>query len=80
MPLQKTAIAVPADVLRAVDDLARARGVSRSALITRILRAALRAKRDREITARLDALFADDAVRAEQRAGVVDVDWTPERW
>ena len=46
MPHVKTAIAVPEDLLAEVDRAARARGESRSKYITRVLRAAVRARRD----------------------------------
>ena len=65
MTHRKTAIAVPEDVLAAVDRAARARGESRSRFISRVLRLAVRAQRDAEVTRRLDALFADEPLRAE---------------
>ena len=51
----------------------------------RVLRAALRARRDREITRRLDELFADPALRDEVRRGAGDLaaagtTWADERW
>jgi metal-responsive CopG/Arc/MetJ family transcriptional regulator len=69
----KTAIAIPEDLLAEVDAAARERDESRSAFITRVLRAAVRARRNRDITRRLDALFADDSVRQEQREAAVDL-------
>ena len=85
MAHRKTAIAVPAEVLDEVDRAARARGESRSRFITRILRLAVRARRDAEVTRRLDALFADESVAEEQRREADDlarhaVDWADERW
>jgi metal-responsive CopG/Arc/MetJ family transcriptional regulator len=85
MPLLKTAIAVPADLLAEVDRAARSRGESRNAYITRVLRAAARVRRDIEITRRLDELFSDERVRKAQRRGAseldrVGTDWTDERW
>lgn len=83
---RKTAIAVPADVLAAVDAAARVRGESRSRFITRILRAAVKARRDAEIVRRLNAIFADESVHAEQieTAAAFEVlaeaDWKNERW
>jgi len=53
MPHRKTAIAVPAEILDEVDRAARARGESRSRFITRVLRLAVRARRDAEVTRRL---------------------------
>lgn len=85
MPHAKTAIAVPEDLLADVDRAARARGESRSKYITRILRAAVRARRDVEITRRLDELFAEEAAAAEQRSSAISLDelgsdWTDESW
>ena len=80
MAHRKTAIAVPAEVLDEVDRAARARGESRSRFITRVLRLAVRARRDAEVTRRLDALFADEPLAEEQRREADDlaryaVDW-----
>jgi metal-responsive CopG/Arc/MetJ family transcriptional regulator len=85
MAYAKTAIAVPKELLADVDRAARARGESRSRYITRILRAAVRARRDAEITRRLDELFAREALATEQRteAAALDelgTDWTDESW
>src|SRR5690606_6151876 len=63
MAYRKTAIAVPAEILDEVDRAAQARGESRSRYIVRILGAAVRARRDAEVTQKLDALFADEIVR-----------------
>ena len=85
MAHRKTAIAVPEDVLDEVDRAARTRGESRSRFISRILRLAMRARRDAEITRRLDALFADESLAEGQQREAEDlarlaVDWTDERW
>jgi hypothetical protein len=85
MTTRKTAIAVPEDLLADVDRAARARGESRSKYITGILRLAVRARRDAEITRRLDALFGDEASRRVQRSELAALDalgsdWTDERW
>jgi len=85
MAHRKTAIAVPEDVLDEVDRAARARGESRSAFISRILRLAMRARRDAEVTRRLDALFADEATAEQRREDAeqlssLAVDWRDERW
>jgi metal-responsive CopG/Arc/MetJ family transcriptional regulator len=85
MAHRKTAIAVPEDVLDEVDRAARARGESRSRFISRVLRLAVRARRDAEITRRLDALFADESLAQESRREADDlarvaVDWSDERW
>jgi DNA topoisomerase VI subunit B len=85
MAHRKTAIAVPEEILDEVDRAARARGESRSRFISRILRLALRARRDAEITRRLDALFADESLaQAVRREGDdlarLGVDWGDESW
>jgi len=85
MAHRKTAIAVPAEILDEGDRAARARGESRSRFITRVLRLAVRARRDADVTRRLDALFADESLAEEQRREADDlarhaVDWADERW
>jgi metal-responsive CopG/Arc/MetJ family transcriptional regulator len=85
MPLHKTAIAIPDDLLSAVDRAAQSRGESRNRFVTRVLQEAVRARRDAEVTARLNALFANTEVAQAQAhsAGELDVtgtDWTDERW
>jgi metal-responsive CopG/Arc/MetJ family transcriptional regulator len=85
MPLRKTAIAIPEDLLIAVDRAAEARHESRNRFVTRVLRIAVRARRDAEITRQLDACFADSALATAQRedAETLDAagtDWSDERW
>ena len=84
-PLRKTAIAIPADVLERVDDAAKANGESRSRYIARVLELAVRARNNAEITRRLDELFADPELAAEQRRSASELDragsrWDDERW
>lgn len=85
MPLRKTAIAVPEELLVEVDRAARARQESRNRFVIRVLEQAVRARRDREITARLDALFAQPDLAEEQRQTAAALDevgtsWADERW
>jgi hypothetical protein len=85
MPLHKTAVTIPLDLLTQVDQAARRRGESRSRYITRVLGAAVRARRDADITRRLNELFAADDVCDEQRRtadelGRAGTDWDDERW
>jgi len=85
MARRKTAIAVPEEVLAEVDRAARERGESRSGFISRVLRLTVRARRDAEVTRRLDALFADTSLRDEQRRKTSElaelgIDWASERW
>lgn len=81
----KTAISLPAELMRSVDEAAAARGESRSGFIRRVLQAAVRARRDAAITRRLNEVFADDALADEQRRVAAEleeagVDWADESW
>jgi hypothetical protein len=85
MSTNKIAITVPEDVIAAVDAAAKERGESRSGFISRVLRAALRARRDAAITRRLDELFRNEDVAAEQRRlthemNSAGTDWSNEVW
>jgi len=66
--MKKIAISLPEPVLERVDELAASRGESRSRLIATVLDRVARSKRDRDITARIDALLADGTIAAEQKA------------
>lgn len=79
-PLRKTAITLPEDVLAQVDDAARASGESRSRYIARVLSVAVKARRSAQITRRLDELFADSAVAAEQDRSAAELDRVGTRW
>jgi metal-responsive CopG/Arc/MetJ family transcriptional regulator len=85
MPLRKTAIAIPDDLLSAVDRAARSRGESRNRFVTRVLQEAVHARRDAEVTKRLNALFADVELAQEQARtasewDAIGTDWSSERW
>lgn len=85
MAKRKTAIAISEELLSEVDRAARARGESRSRYITNLLRLAVRARRDADITRRLNAVFAEQATSVEHRREAehlddVGTDWTDERW
>jgi metal-responsive CopG/Arc/MetJ family transcriptional regulator len=85
MALRKTAIAVPVDLLAAVDRAARERHESRNRFVTRVLRHAVRARRDADIARRLNELFAtpDLAQQHSREASELDdigTDWWDERW
>ena len=85
MPLRKTAIAVPDDLLAAVDRAARERRESRNRFVTRVLRQAVRARRDAEITRRLNEIFAGPDLAGEHGREASELDaagtsWTNERW
>jgi hypothetical protein len=85
MSLRKTAIAISEDLLSAVDHAARSRGESRNRFVTLVLKEAVRARRDADITKRLNDLFASDEIAQEQSLGAseldaVGTDWSKERW
>jgi predicted transcriptional regulator len=85
MPLRKTAIAVSDELLAAVDRVARSRRESRNRFVTRVLEQAVRARRDAEITRRLNDLFAAPEVGEQQSREASDLDclgsdWEDERW
>ncbi len=85
MPLRKTAIAVPEDLLVAVDRAARERHESRNRFVTRVLQSAVRARRDAEITRRLNELFDGPEMAQHQSREASELDafgtpWTDERW
>jgi metal-responsive CopG/Arc/MetJ family transcriptional regulator len=85
MALRKTAIAIPDHLLSDVDRAAQSRGVSRNQFITRVLQEAVRARRDAEVTKRLNDLFADvELARGQARTAseldAAGTDWSDERW
>ena len=84
MPMKKVAISLPEPVLETVDQLAARRGESRSRVIATILSRVARLKRDRDITARIDALFADKTIVAEQKRTADEFlrvsSWPKEKW
>ena len=85
MASAKIAITIPEEILVAVDAAARERGESRSGFVSRVLRVALRARRDAEITRRLDELFQNEEIVAEQQRltremDAVGADWSAETW
>ncbi|HWM92026.1 MAG TPA: hypothetical protein VN493_14780 [Thermoanaerobaculia bacterium] len=85
MPLRKTAIAIPDDLLAAIDRAAESRGESRNRFVTRVLQEAVHARRDAEVTKRLNELFADRDLLQEQaqtasELDAVGTDWSDERW
>jgi metal-responsive CopG/Arc/MetJ family transcriptional regulator len=85
MPLHKTAVTIAEDLLAQVDQAAQQRGESRSRYISRVLRLAVGARRDAEVTRRLNALFAGEAVRREQlhvaeQLQSAGVNWEDDAW
>lgn len=85
MSLRKTAIAIPDDLLSAVDRAAQSRGESRNRFVTRVLQEAVHARRDSEVTKRLNELFgsvelAQEQARTASELDTVGTDWSDERW
>ncbi len=85
MATAKIAISLPAEVLHDVDRAARERGESRSGFIRGLIHAATRARRDADISRRVDAAFAEPGVAQEQRRVAWEMeaagtDWSDERW
>jgi metal-responsive CopG/Arc/MetJ family transcriptional regulator len=85
MTTKKTAISVEAALLAEVDEAARERGESRSQFITRLLRLAVRSRRDAAITHALDEIFADASLAEEQERAADELDrsgttFEDERW
>jgi hypothetical protein len=85
MSTAKIALSIPKDVLQEVDAAARERGESRSGFVSRVLRAAIQARSDAEVTRRLDELFRDPAIAAQQLLVADQLDsagtnWGDESW
>jgi metal-responsive CopG/Arc/MetJ family transcriptional regulator len=85
MPLRKTAIAISDELLSAVDRAAQARGETRNRFVTRVLQEAVRARRDAEVTKRLNELFAEPEIAQEQSRSASELDaagtdWNDEGW
>ena len=57
----KTAISLPDEIFEAAEALARAKGLSRSELYARAVREYVERQRREDLTARLDAAYADDS-------------------
>jgi metal-responsive CopG/Arc/MetJ family transcriptional regulator len=84
MPMKKVAISLPEPVLKTVDQLAARRGESRSRVIATILSRVTQVKRDRDITAQINALFADETIATEQKRTADEFlqisPWTKDKW
>jgi len=66
MNTQKIAITIPHDIVAMIDDMSRQRKVSRSKLISMILRERLMNERDRHLKDSYDRVFSDAAIIKEQ--------------
>jgi metal-responsive CopG/Arc/MetJ family transcriptional regulator len=66
MNTQKVAITIPSDIVAMIDDMSRQRKMSRSKLISMILRERLMNERDRHLKNSYDRVFSDKAIIKEQ--------------
>jgi len=66
MAIHKTSLAIDDELLSEIDRAATERGESRNRFVVEVLRRAVRARRDAQITKNLDELFADEDLRLEQ--------------
>lgn len=66
MAVHKTSIAIDDELLKKIDKAAKERGESRNRFVVKVLWQAVKARRDTEITRRLNELFADEELRQEQ--------------
>ena len=85
MAIHKTSIAIDDELLEKIDRAARERGESRNRFVVKVLSQAVRARRDVQITKRLDELFADEELRQEQlkvaeELGSAAYSGTDEQW
>lgn len=77
----KTAVSLPDRLFSAADKLARKLGVSRSKLYARALEEFVARSQHRDVTARLDEVYAreagrlDPSLRAAQNKALRAVDW-----
>jgi len=68
MPTQKIAITVPDDLIDLIDEVSRARGVSRSSYISNVLREKLADEQNRRLKDAYNRVFDDENLRREQIA------------
>ncbi|MBI2897693.1 MAG: type II toxin-antitoxin system HicB family antitoxin [Deltaproteobacteria bacterium] len=66
MGVRKIAISIPEEVLRQVDRAAKDRHMTRSRFISRALARIAQARRDAEITRRIDEVLSDPELAREQ--------------
>jgi len=66
MHTEKVAITIPKDLITMIDDMSKKEGISRSKLISMILREKLIFERNRYIKDAYDLTFSDEAIREEQ--------------
>jgi metal-responsive CopG/Arc/MetJ family transcriptional regulator len=77
---KRVTVSLPDDVVAAIDRAAAARGVTRSRLVSDVLRAVARARSEAETRARVDRLVAEPQVAAEQRGTARAFQRAGSRW
>jgi metal-responsive CopG/Arc/MetJ family transcriptional regulator len=63
---KKVAMTIPGDLLREIDEMSRRRGISRSRLISELLREKLVEVQNRSLRSAYDQVFSDEAICREQ--------------
>lgn len=63
---RKVAMTIPADLLGEIDEMSRQRGVSRSRLISELLREKLVEEQNQSLRFAYDEVFSDETIRREQ--------------
>ena len=66
MNTKKVAMTIPEDLLGELDEMSRQRGVSRSRLISELLREKLVEVQNRSLRSAYDQVFSDEAICREQ--------------
>ena len=63
---KKVAMTIPEDLLGEIDEMSRQRGVSRSRLISELLREKLIDEQNNNLRSAYDEVFSDETIRREQ--------------
>jgi metal-responsive CopG/Arc/MetJ family transcriptional regulator len=66
MQTQKIAITVPKDIIAQLDSISQGRGLSRSRIISDLLRSSLAEERSKKLQDAYNRIFADKKIRDEQ--------------
>ena len=66
MNTQRIAITIPSDLVAVIDDLSRQKGVSRSRLISSMLRDKVLSEKEKQVKQAYDRVFSDEFMIKEQ--------------
>ena len=66
MNTQRIAITIPSDLVAVIDDLSRQKGVSRSRLISSMLREKVLSEKEKQVKQAYDRVFSDEFMIKEQ--------------